>query len=73
MLKLKLQYFGHLMQRANSLVKIQMLGPSVGRSHGSPVCQRQLCGTLALPPSRLEHSAVTASPEAPLHWGPRVA
>ena len=26
MLKLKLQYFGHLMQRANSLEKTQMLG-----------------------------------------------
>ena len=31
MLKLKLQYFGHLMQRANSLVKIQMLGKIKGR------------------------------------------
>ena len=26
MLKLKLQYFGHLMQRANSLEKTMMLG-----------------------------------------------
>ena len=26
MLKLKLQYFGHLMQRANSLEKTSMLG-----------------------------------------------
>ena len=26
MLKLKLQYFGHLMQRANSLEKVLMLG-----------------------------------------------
>jgi len=31
MLKLKLQYFGHLMQRANSLEKILMLGKIVGR------------------------------------------
>ena len=30
-LKLKLQYFGHLMQRANSLEKILMLGKIVGR------------------------------------------
>ena len=29
--KLKLQYFGHLMQRANSLEKILMLGKIVGR------------------------------------------
>ena len=31
MLKLKLQYFGHLMQRANSLEKTLMLGRIGGR------------------------------------------
>ena len=31
MLKLKLQYFGHLMQRANSLEKTLMLGKTAGR------------------------------------------
>ena len=31
MLKLKLQYFGHLMQRANSLEKALMLGKIDGR------------------------------------------
>ena len=31
MLKLKLQYFGHLMQRANSLEKTLMLGSIEGR------------------------------------------
>ena len=31
MLKLKLQYFGHLMQRADSLEKTVMLGKSEGR------------------------------------------
>ena len=31
-LKLKLQYFGHLMQRANSLEKTLMLGKIEGRS-----------------------------------------
>ena len=31
MLKLKLQYFGHLMQKANSLEKILMLGKTEGR------------------------------------------
>ena len=30
-LKLKLQYFGHLMQRANSLEKTLMLGKTEGR------------------------------------------
>ena len=38
MLKLKLQYFGHLMQRTNSLEKALMLGKSEGgRRRG---CQR---------------------------------
>ena len=31
MLKLKLQYFGHQMQKANSLEKILMLGKIEGR------------------------------------------
>ena len=31
MLKLKLQYFGHLMRRADSLEKIMMLGKTEGR------------------------------------------
>ena len=31
MLKLKLQYFGHLMQRADSLEKTLMLGKTEGR------------------------------------------
>ena len=31
MLKMKLQYFGHLMQRANSLDKTLMLGKIEGR------------------------------------------
>ena len=31
MMKLKLQYFGHLMRRANSLEKILMLGKIEGR------------------------------------------
>ena len=35
MLKLKLQYFGHLMQRADSLENILMLGKIEGRRRGS--------------------------------------
>ena len=31
MMKLKLQYFGHLMRRANSLEKTLMLGKTEGR------------------------------------------
>ena len=41
MLKLKLQYFGHLMQRANSMEKIQMLWNIEGRkgdNRGSDGC-----------------------------------
>ena len=34
MLKLKLQYFGHLMQRTDSLEKILMLGKIEGRRRG---------------------------------------
>ena len=34
MLKLKLQYFGHLMQRANSLEKTVMLGKFKGKGEG---------------------------------------
>ena len=36
MLKLKLQYFGHLMRRADSLEKTLMLGGIVGRRRGRP-------------------------------------
>ena len=34
MLKLKLQYFGHLMRRVDSLEKTRMLGGIVGRRRG---------------------------------------
>ena len=34
MLKLKLQYFGHLMRRADSLEKTLMLGKIAGRRRG---------------------------------------
>ena len=34
MSKLKLQYFGHLMRRADSLEKTLMLGKTEGRSRG---------------------------------------
>ena len=34
MLRLKLQYFGHLMQRTDSFEKILMLGKNEGRGEG---------------------------------------
>ena len=36
MLKLKLQYFGYLMQRVDSLEKTLMLGETGGRRRGRP-------------------------------------
>ena len=42
MLKLKLQYFGHPMQRADSLEKTLMLGKIVGRRRRGPQRMRWL-------------------------------
>ena len=44
MLKLKLQYFGHLMPRANSLEKTLMLGKTEGRRRGGQQRMRWLNG-----------------------------
>ena len=44
MLKLKLQYFDHLMQRANSLEKTRMLGKIEGRRRRGRHRMRQLDG-----------------------------
>ena len=44
MLKLKLQYFGHLMGRADSLEKTLMLGKTEGRRRGGPQRMRWLGG-----------------------------
>ena len=41
MLKLKLQYFGHLMQRADTLEKTLMLGETEGRA-GSALWSQHL-------------------------------
>ena len=45
MLKLKVQYFGHLMRRANSLEKTLMLGKTEGRRRGRWQRMRWLDGT----------------------------
>ena len=45
MLKLKLQYFGHLMRRANSLEKTLMLGKTEGRRRRGQQRMRWLDGT----------------------------
>ena len=44
MLKLKLQYFGHLMQRADSLENTLMLGKTEGRSRWGRQRMRWLDG-----------------------------
>ena len=44
MLKLKLQYFGHLMQRADSLEKTMMLGKTEGRRRRGQQRMRWLDG-----------------------------
>ena len=44
MLKLKLQYFGHLMQRTDSLEKTLMLGKIEGRRRSRRQRMRQLDG-----------------------------
>ena len=44
MLKLKLQYFGHLMQRADSFEKTLMLGKIEGRRRRGQQRMRQLDG-----------------------------
>ena len=44
MLKLKLQYFGHLMQRVSSLEKMLMLGKIEGRRRSGPQRMRWLDG-----------------------------
>ena len=48
MLKLKLQYFGHLMQRADSLEKILMLGKIEGRRTRGQQSMRWLDGITEL-------------------------
>ena len=44
MLKLKLQYFGHLMRRADSLEKTSMLGKTEGRRRRGQQRRRWLDG-----------------------------
>ena len=44
MLKLKLQYFGHLMERADSLEKNLMLGKTEGRKRRGQQRMRRLDG-----------------------------
>ena len=61
MLKLKLQYFGHLMQRADSLEKTLMLGKIEGRRRGGQQRMRWLDGindSMEMSLSRLQESVL---------------
>ena len=54
MLKLKLQYFSHLMQRANSLEKTLMLGKTEGRRRGQQRMRYGITDSMDMSLSKLQ-------------------
>ena len=72
MLKLKLQYFGHLMQRVSSLEKTLMLGKIEDRSRREPQKLRRLDGitdSMAMSLSNLRDSEEQGSLPCHSPWG----
>ena len=76
MLKLKLQYFGHLMRRADSLEKTLMLGKTEGRRKREQQRMRLLdCITNSMDTSlrKLRELVMTGRPGVPWStWSERV-
>ena len=64
MMKLKLQYFGHLMQRAGSLEKTLMLGKIEGRRRRRGQKMKQLDGIINQINLSLNKLQVTEDKEA---------
>ena len=72
MLKLKLQYFGHLMQRANSLEKTLMLGKTDSRSRRGKQRMRWLDGTDSMDMSLNKLQGRVKEKEVFSSWGAAV-
>ena len=62
MLKLKLQYFGHLMQRTNSLEKTLMLGKTEGSRRRGKQRMRWLDGITDSSLSKLQEVVMDGKP-----------
>ena len=72
MLKVKLQYFGHLMQRADSLEKTLMLGKIEGRRRRGPQRMRWLDGitySMVMGLSKLRELVMDRAPGVPQSMG----